>query len=234
MNTGGESGSDGTYEALGNTMGITKAVNVRYLSTKTYTHSQGLSCSFRQWRAQSHCRHIHGYALEIEIVFGCLELDERGWVVDFGGLKPLKAWIERHFDHTTLIAKDDPKLDVFKQLHKEDLIDLVIVDCVGVEAFSELIYNIATTLLYKDCFDHNQDGSHETGTRCWVERVAVREHAGNSAVTVYPYVHDEAKADSKRHANSDGSDGQARSADGVSPDYSLAGLLDPRDVQGSF
>ena len=34
-----------------------------YRSSKTYGHEIGLSAAFRQWRAQSHCRLIHGYAL---------------------------------------------------------------------------------------------------------------------------------------------------------------------------
>lgn len=31
-----------------------------YQSTKTYGHDRGFSCAFRQWRADSHCRLIHG------------------------------------------------------------------------------------------------------------------------------------------------------------------------------
>ena len=34
-----------------------------YRSTKTYGNERGLSCAFRQWRADSHCNLIHGYSL---------------------------------------------------------------------------------------------------------------------------------------------------------------------------
>ena len=47
-----------------------------YYSTKTYDHNEGLSCAFRQWRAEdSHCRFIHGYAIAVSLTFGCKELE---------------------------------------------------------------------------------------------------------------------------------------------------------------
>ena len=51
-----------------------------YNSTKTYGHDVGLSCSFRQWRAQSHCSKVHGYALSVKFTFAAEKLDERNWV----------------------------------------------------------------------------------------------------------------------------------------------------------
>ena len=55
----------------------------RFLSSKKYGHERGLSAAFRQWRAVSHCRFMHGYSLEFEFVFGTHQLDENNWVVDF-------------------------------------------------------------------------------------------------------------------------------------------------------
>ena len=72
-----------------------------YYSTKTYDHNEGLSCAFRQWRADSHCNLIHGYALGFEITFEAEELDDRNWVIDFGDLGVLKKWLKEMFDHTT-------------------------------------------------------------------------------------------------------------------------------------
>lgn len=71
-----------------------------YFSSKTYGHERGLSCAFRQPTATSHCNMIHGYALSFQFTFGCGALDENNWVVDFGGLKELKEWLEFSFDHT--------------------------------------------------------------------------------------------------------------------------------------
>jgi 6-pyruvoyltetrahydropterin/6-carboxytetrahydropterin synthase len=71
-----------------------------YQSTKTYGHNIGLACVFRQPNADhSHCHLLHGYSLAFKFTFGCKELDNKNWAVDFGGLKPLRAWLEDHFDH---------------------------------------------------------------------------------------------------------------------------------------
>ncbi len=90
-----------------------------FRSTKTYGQEQGLSCAFRQWRANhSHCQLLHGYALGFMFVFQADKLDERGWVMDFGGLKGLKQALQDTFDHKVVIAADDPNLEQFLDLHK--------------------------------------------------------------------------------------------------------------------
>ncbi len=43
-------------------------------------------------------------------------LDDRNWVMDFGGLKAFKEWSEHMFDHTLVIAKDDPHLEMFLKM----------------------------------------------------------------------------------------------------------------------
>jgi 6-pyruvoyltetrahydropterin/6-carboxytetrahydropterin synthase len=73
---------------------------MKHYSTKHYGHNIGLSAVFRQPKADhSHCHLLHGYSLAFTFTFGCDELDNKNWVVDFGGLKPLKAWLEDQFDH---------------------------------------------------------------------------------------------------------------------------------------
>ena len=94
-------------------------MNKRFYSGKTYTHATGHSCAFRQWKADSHCNLIHGYALQFEFTFGGDELDERNWIVDFGGLKPLKEWLKHMFDHTYLVATNDPELATFQMLDEK-------------------------------------------------------------------------------------------------------------------
>ena len=144
-------------------------VNKRFYSGKTYSHATGHSCAFRQWKADSHCNLIHGYALQFELKFGG-ELDERNWIVDFGGLKPLKNWLAEMFDHTYLVAEDDPELETFKQLQEKNLVDLRIVPATGCERFAEMVFDYAQELV-----DDLTDG------RCWVQEVTVREHGHNSA-----------------------------------------------------
>jgi len=138
---------------------------------KTYGHDEGFSCAFRQWQARdSHCRFLHGYALGFRFTFACATLNECGWCVDFGGLKPLRAWLHRMFDHTLLAAADDPALGVWRQLEAEGLARLHVVDSVGCEAFAALAHDWASTFIHG-----------ETGGRVWLEAVEVSEHPGNTA-----------------------------------------------------
>ncbi len=87
----------------------------------------GYPCSHRQFKDDGHCRWLHGYDRWVEITWAG-QRDERGWVVDFGGLKEIKDALEHQFDHTTLVSPDDPCLPVFKELHLLDAIALRIMD----------------------------------------------------------------------------------------------------------
>jgi 6-pyruvoyltetrahydropterin/6-carboxytetrahydropterin synthase len=143
-----------------------------YYSTKTYGHNIGLSAVFRQLNADhSHCHLLHGYSLAFKFTFGCNDLDNKNWAVDFGGLKPLKKWLEDHFDHKTCIDVNDPHKQEFYNLQEKDLCAVVEFNGVGVEKFAQHAYNFADKLV--------KDGSKN---RCWVESVECSEHGANSAI----------------------------------------------------
>lgn len=143
-----------------------------YYSTKRYGHNLGLSACFRQPHADhSHCRFLHGYSLSFKFIFSASELDERNWVVDFGGLKPLKKWLEETFDHKVVLDKNDPHLDDFKLLEDKGLAELTVMDGVGVEKFAEHAFNFADNLVRE-----------MTGGRCWVVSCECAEHGANSAI----------------------------------------------------
>ena len=142
-----------------------------YTSTKTFGHDIGLSACFRQWRADSHCRFFHGYALAIRLEFGASDLDVRNWVVDFGSLKSFKGWLEDTFDHKMLVAKDDPLLHTILNLHELGVAQVIEVDATGCEAFAKLIYECADIWL--------KDNGYSP--RCWIVSVTVSEHGANSA-----------------------------------------------------
>jgi len=130
------------------------------------------SCAFRQWRAShSHCRFLHGYQLKAKLWFSGSSLDDKNWVVDFGGLKELKAKLNSIYDHTTTVAADDPELETFKQLHDKGIIQLYILkDGAGIERAAEVVFNIAQEHI-----------NSITNGRCWVDKVEVFEHEDNSA-----------------------------------------------------
>lgn len=143
----------------------------RYFSTKTYGHNIGLSACFRQPKAHSHCRFLHGYSLQFKFEFTCNELDEKNWVVDFGGLKPLKAWLEDKFDHKVVLDHKDPHMATFLNLEREGLCELTIFDGVGVEKFAQHAYEFANELV-----------KEMTKGRCWVVSCECAEHGANSAI----------------------------------------------------
>jgi 6-pyruvoyltetrahydropterin/6-carboxytetrahydropterin synthase len=143
-----------------------------YRSTKTYGHDVGLSACFRQWRAtHSHCSKLHGYALSVHLEFEAEELDALNWVVDFGGLKDIKAWLQDTFDHKTLVAEDDPDMHAFKVAHSAGVIDMVIVSATGCEKFAEMVYNHVSSWLAREGL----------ADRVRLTRARVSEHGANSA-----------------------------------------------------
>jgi len=143
-----------------------------YRSTKTYGHNFGLSAAFRQWRAESHCKYLHGYALQIGLVFEAEELDVRNWVVDFGSLKSLKGMLEDTFDHKTLVAEDDPMIPLFDSMHRDGLIQMRIVPACGCEAFAKMIGEATEVWLIDNGY----------APRVKLVSCEVREHGANSAI----------------------------------------------------
>ena len=142
-----------------------------FRSTKTYDHSEGLSCCFRQWRAESHCRLLHGYALAFRFVFATRELDRCNWCFDFGGLKSVRAWLHDVFDHTTIVAEDDPQIARFKELESAGLSKVRFLPAVGCEATAAYVFAYVAAFIRQQTCD-----------RVWLESAEVREHGGNSAI----------------------------------------------------
>lgn len=111
---------------------------------KKYTSNRLTAC-FRQWRAEgTHCRFIHAYKIWFELKFNTnIDLFKR--YPEFENY--LDSWFEGNFNYKTFVAKDDPKLDFFKQLNDRKVIDLVQLDNVGCERFSEYVLDKINNIL---------------------------------------------------------------------------------------
>jgi 6-pyruvoyltetrahydropterin/6-carboxytetrahydropterin synthase len=142
----------------------------KFKSTKRFS---GFPCTHRQWRAESHCRFVHGYSREFYFEFEAKELTKEGWVVDFGGLKEIKKWLEHVFDHTFLVAQDDPQLSVFQKLNDEGTIQLRLLPNPGMEGSALYVYEEASKILKK-----------LYGDRAWISLVQVSENEKNSAIYI--------------------------------------------------
>tara|TARA_R110002050_G_scaffold271365_2_gene414795 strand:- start:108 stop:566 length:459 start_codon:yes stop_codon:yes gene_type:complete len=148
-----------------------------YQSTKIF---DGFSCVFRQWKAEeTHCRFLHGYGVSFKVWFEG-ELDERNWVWDFGGMKRAKtlidgmspkAWMDHMFDHTFIVAEDDPFLESFQKMEGAGVAQVRVVPATGAERFAQYIFEKINPFVQE-----------ETNGRVKVMKVEFREHGKNSAI----------------------------------------------------
>lgn len=144
-----------------------------FISTKTYDHLGPVA--YRQWKADSHCNLIHGYALSFHFEFEAHDLDARNWVVDFGSLKPLKGLLEDWFDHTLLVAQDDPERETLLELGKKGLAKITEVERTGCEGLADFIFEYINDCWLKD---------YGYAGRVECVRVEVRETPSNMAARV--------------------------------------------------
>jgi len=139
-----------------------------FRSTKTYAD---FPCAHRRWRHRGHCAHVHGYSRSFSLVFACTERTENGFVMDFGQLGPVKAWLTEHFDHTLLLDADDPLLEKFRALEAEGACRLVVYEDVGMEGTARFVFDWVSAWV-----------AEATDGRVSLERVECRENDKNSAI----------------------------------------------------
>ena len=148
----------------------------KFQSSKVF---DGFSTVFRQWKAkETHCRFVHGYGISFKVYFEG-ELDDRNWVWDFGGMKRAKtkidgkspkAWMDYMFDHTLIVAQDDPFIEAFKQMEEAGVAQIRVIPATGAEKFAEYIYNKLNEFVHV-----------ETEGRVRVTKVKFMEHGKNAA-----------------------------------------------------
>ena len=151
----------------------------KFQSTKVY---DGFSTVFRQWSAEgTHCRFLHGYGISFKVTFEG-ELDHRNWTFDFGGMKRAKtlidgmqpkAWMDYMFDHTFIVAEDDPFKESFMQMNNAEVAQVRILPATGAEKFAEFIYNKLNDFVQE-----------ETEKRVRVVSVEFMEHGKNTALYI--------------------------------------------------
>ena len=150
-----------------------------FISTKVF---DGFSCVFRQWKADgTHCQFLHGYGVSFKVWFQG-ELDERNWVWDFGGMKRAKCkidgmspkeWMDYTFDHTFLVAEDDPFLESFQRMNDAGVAQVRVIPATGAERFAQYVFEKINTFVQE-----------ETEGRVKVAKVEFSEHGKNSAIYV--------------------------------------------------
>ena len=149
----------------------------KFQSTKLF---DGFSCVFRQWKAtNTHCRFLHGYGVSFRVWFEG-GLDDRNWVWDFGGMKRArtkidgmspKEWMDYMFDHTVLVAKDDPMIALVNDLERYEIGQVRVVEATGAEKFAQFIYHKLDAFV-----------AEETDGRVKIAKVEFMEHGKNTAI----------------------------------------------------
>ena len=151
----------------------------KFQSSKVF---DGFSTVFRQWKAETtHCKFLHGYGVSFKLYFEG-DLDERNWVWDFGGMKRAKGkiddmtpkeWFDYMFDHTFLVAEDDPYLQSFLKMDEAGVAQVRVIPATGAERFAKFIYDKLNPFIQE-----------ETNNRVSISKVEFREHNKNNAIYV--------------------------------------------------
>lgn len=157
-------------------------MNAMYRVSKNIS---GFSTCFRQWRATSHCRYLHGYALSFTLSFKSSSLNECHWVIDYGLMKnkqiqvgklSIREWFDYMFDHTVIISDDDPKRVHFESMAQEGLIQLRMIPEFSTEKLAEYIFHQLQPAILK-----------ATDQRALIVQVDVKENEKNCASYCQPY-----------------------------------------------
>ena len=149
----------------------------KFQSTKVF---DGFSTVFRQWRAETtHCKYLHGYGISFKIWFEG-KLDDRNWAWDFGGMKRAKgtidgmspkAWMDHMFDHTFIVAEDDPFKDSFLKMSEAGVAQVRVIPATGGERFAQFLFDKLNPFIQE-----------ETEGRVKIAKVEFREHSKNTAI----------------------------------------------------
>ncbi len=137
--------------------------------TKTFPN---IPFAHRQFRHKGHCAQIHGHNWDIMLTFGCVQVDECGFVMDFGDLQCIKDFIAKYLDHAIVLAKTDPMLqtDAYTQLVKSGIFVPFLVDDPSCEGLCYCLFGLFYDIINK----------HTKG-RVHIMKIEIREGANASA-----------------------------------------------------
>jgi 6-pyruvoyltetrahydropterin/6-carboxytetrahydropterin synthase len=126
--------------------------------------------SHRQPKHTGRCSRIHGHSWSITLTFASKELDENGFVVDFGELHYLGDWIDENLDHATVVCKSDPRIEEIRALAQSGLLKITEVEHASCEGIAEHLFNIFNRLVRQ-----------KTQNRAWIQKILLEEDSRNSA-----------------------------------------------------
>ena len=137
-----------------------------YTCTKTYSD---IPFAHRQHAHHCHCSFIHGHNWSFKFTFGCSQLDDQGFVVDFGKLKFIRNWLVDNFDHAYVYNAGDVETE---QLITQcpQLFKAYRVESCSAEGLAKHVFRVIATQL-----------SENHGDRVQLVAVEISEDQKNSA-----------------------------------------------------
>ncbi len=122
-----------------------------------------------QHRHPGHCRFVHGHNWSLALTLECSELDELGFVMDFGEMKFIANWISENLDHAFAFSKSDAEglkmLAAFPHLFKP-----YIVENSSAEGMASHLFGVFDKLIRE-----------KTNDRAWLKSIRVGEDGKNFA-----------------------------------------------------
>ena len=86
------------------------------------------------------------------------------------GMQP-KAWMDYMFDHTVIVAEDDPFVNTLQQMGNAGIAQVRVLKATGAEKFAEFIFHKLNNFV-----------KTETNERVRVAQVEFMEHGKNTAI----------------------------------------------------
>jgi len=127
--------------------------------------------SHRQPRHPGRCSRIHGHSWAITITFAADELDDNGFIVDFGELHYLADWIDENLDHACAFSSSDPLRSKLEELEAMKLVRPLFIENASCEGLAKHLFDVFSTMV-----------SDNTEGRARVVSVELHEDSRNSAL----------------------------------------------------
>lgn len=126
----------------------------------------------RQHKHVGFCRYCHGHNWLFVIEIGCYDLDEQGFVLDFGKMKFIKNILDEAFDHTLVLSQNDEYLSLFQDLAKKNLAKLTIIpNDASAEGIASYVGEVIDSII-----------KIETSDRAYVKSIELFEDSKDSAI----------------------------------------------------
>ena len=124
----------------------------------------------RQPNHPGHCSLIHGHNWEIKLTFAADEVDENGFIVDFGELHYIKDWIDENLDHACAFSATDPHRSKLEELEEMKLVRPLFIENASCEGLAKHLFEIFNPMV-----------SENTGGRARIVSIDLLEDSKNSA-----------------------------------------------------